>query len=139
MIGTRLKGIYRLIEEKEHSDLMTLYLAEDESSGSLVDIKVINPGLGDDDKFLKQFQREAQALSFVSSPHIIRLVELFTRATATPSLDKSHKFNIVNAENAVLKEKFTDAIRMMPENKAKETIDVRKNLVLSELRALNEV
>jgi hypothetical protein len=71
--------------------------------------------------------------------HIIHLIELFTKAIATPILDKSHKFNILNAENAVLKDKFTDAIRMMPENKAKETLDVRKTLVLSELRALNEV
>jgi hypothetical protein len=70
--------------------------------------------------------------------HIISLVELFTKAIATPSLDKSHKFNILNAENTVLKEKFTDAIRMMPEKKAKEAIDIRKSLAFSELQALNQ-
>ncbi|MFC1896945.1 hypothetical protein ACFL0Q_09890 [Thermodesulfobacteriota bacterium] len=70
--------------------------------------------------------------------HIISLVELFTKAIATPSLDKRHKFNILNAENTVLKEKFTDAIRMMPEEKAKEALDIRKNLAFSELQALNQ-
>ena len=69
--------------------------------------------------------------------HIIGLIELFTKAIATPSLDKSHKFNILNAENMVLKEKFTDAIRMMPEKKAKEALDIRRNLAFSELQALN--
>ncbi len=69
--------------------------------------------------------------------HIISLVELFTKAIATPGLDKSHKFNIINAENMVLKERFTDAIRMMPEKKAKEALDIRKNLAFSELQALN--
>jgi hypothetical protein len=70
--------------------------------------------------------------------HIIRLVELFTKAIATPSLDKSHKFNILNVENTVLREKFANAIRMMFENKAKEALDVRKNFILSELRTLDE-
>jgi len=70
--------------------------------------------------------------------HIISLVELFTKAIATPSLDKRHKFNILNAENTVLKEKFTDAIRMMPEEKAKEALDIRKSLAFSELQTLNQ-
>jgi hypothetical protein len=71
--------------------------------------------------------------------HIVSLVELFTKAIATPCLDKSHKFNILNAENTVLKEKFTDAIRMMPEKKSKEALDIRKSLAYSELQALNQV
>jgi len=70
--------------------------------------------------------------------HIISLVELFTKAIATPNLDKSHKFNILNAENTVLKEKFTDAIRIMPENKAKAALDIRNSLAFSELQALNQ-
>lgn len=70
--------------------------------------------------------------------HIISLVELFTKAIATPSLDKRHKFNILNTENTVLKEKFTDAIRMMSEEKAKEALDIRKSLAFSELQVLNQ-
>ncbi|MCK4815352.1 hypothetical protein KA005_06250, partial [bacterium] len=69
---------------------------------------------------------------------IISLVELFTKAIATPNLDKHHKFNILNAENMVLKEKFTDAIRMMPEKKAKEALDIRESLAFSELQALEQ-
>jgi len=70
--------------------------------------------------------------------HIISLIELFTKAIATPNLDKRHKFNILNAENMVLKETFTDAIRIMPENKAKEALDIRKSLAFSKLQALNQ-
>jgi len=71
--------------------------------------------------------------------HIVSLVDLFTKAIATPSLDKRHKFNILNAENSVLKEKFSDALRMMTENKAKDALDIRKDLVVSELQILKQV
>lgn len=69
---------------------------------------------------------------------IIRLVDLFTRALATPSLDKSHKFNILNAENTVLKQAFDSAIRKMPEREAQDALDIRRGLALSELQGLNQ-
>jgi hypothetical protein len=69
--------------------------------------------------------------------HIIDLIWLFTKAIGTPGLDKSHKLNIINAENTVLKERFTDAIRMMAEKRAKEALDVRKSLALAELHAFD--
>jgi hypothetical protein len=52
-------------------------------------------------------------------------------------VEKNHKFNIINAENTVLKEKFTDAIPIMTEKNAEEAINVRKRFVLEELKALN--
>jgi len=67
---------------------------------------------------------------------IISLIELFTRAIATPNLDKRHKLNILNVENKVFNEIFSDAIRLMPENKAIEALDVRQKLVFSELKEL---
>lgn len=76
-------------------------------------------------------------LNKAHSAHIIHLIDLFTRAMATPSLDKRHKFNILDTEDTVLKERFNEAIRMMPEEKAKEALDTRKNLIFTELRALN--
>ena len=69
--------------------------------------------------------------------HLIDLIWLFTRALETPSLDKSHKFNIINAENTILKEKLSNAIRVMTEKNAKEAINVRKSFVSKELQALN--
>lgn len=71
--------------------------------------------------------------------HIVSLIKIFTAAITTPSLHKNHKFSIINAENTVLHEKFTDAIRMIPEKKAKEAIDVRKSLAFSELQSLDQV
>lgn len=71
--------------------------------------------------------------------HIARLIDLFTDAIATPNLEKYHKFNIINAENAVLNERFTDAIRMMLEKKAKKAIYIRKSLAFSELQSLDQL
>jgi hypothetical protein len=70
--------------------------------------------------------------------HFMSLVDLFTCAIATPSLEKHHKINILNAENTVLNEKFFDAIRELPEQKANDALDVREQLVLSELRSLEQ-
>lgn len=70
--------------------------------------------------------------------HFMSLVDLFTSAIATPSLEKHHKINILNAENTVLNEKFFDAIRELSEQKANEAIDIREQLVLSELRLLEQ-
>lgn len=70
--------------------------------------------------------------------HFIGLVELFTRAIATPSLENHHKINILNAENTILNEKFFDVIRELSEQKANEVLDVREQLVLSELRSLEQ-
>ena len=77
-------------------------------------------------------------LKSAHTDHFVSLVDLFTRAIATPSLEKHHKFNILNAENTVLNEKFFDTIRLLPEQKAKETLDVRESLVRSELRSLEQ-
>ena len=70
--------------------------------------------------------------------HFINIVDLFTRAIATPSLEIQHKINILNAENTVLDEKFFDAIRELSEQKANDVLDVREHLVLSELRPLKQ-
>jgi hypothetical protein len=70
--------------------------------------------------------------------HFINIVDLFTRAIATPSLEIQHKINILNAENTVLDEKFFDAIRELSEQKANDVLDVREQLVLSELRSLEQ-
>lgn len=75
-------------------------------------------------------------LKTANSDNYNSLIELFTRALLSQSLEKRHKFNIINAENNILKERFSDALLMMPEERVDEVLQVRKKLVYSELSEL---
>ena len=77
-------------------------------------------------------------LKSAHTDHFMTLVDLFTSAIATPSLETRHKINILNTENTVLNEKFFDAIRQLPEQKANDALHGREQLVLSELRSLKQ-
>ncbi len=70
--------------------------------------------------------------------HIISLIELFSSALVTPSLERDHKLSILNAENTVLKDVFSLALRKMPESMAKAAIDVRLNFAIQELSDLEK-
>lgn len=72
MIGTRL-GQYRIEALLGQGGMGAVYLATDEMLGRQVAIKVLRDDSRDEDTAIERFRKEAQILSRLDHPHILRL------------------------------------------------------------------
>jgi serine/threonine protein kinase len=72
--GSRVAG-YLLGERIGKGGMAEVYRAHDERLGRVVALKVLAPGLADDEGFQRRFIREAQAAAAVDDPHIIPVFE----------------------------------------------------------------
>lgn len=73
MIGKILKGIYKILDEVGSGGIAAVYLARNLQTGETVAVKVIHSHIAAAEKsFLSRFQREAEILRSLSSPHIPR-------------------------------------------------------------------
>jgi serine/threonine protein kinase len=73
--GTRL-GDYELVERVGGGGMAEVYRAKQLTAfGREVALKVIRPGLSENEKFRERFLREAQAISRLSHPNILPLIE----------------------------------------------------------------
>ncbi len=73
--GTRL-GDYELVERVGGGGMAEVYRARQLTAfGREVALKVIRPGLSENEKFRARFLREAQAISRLSHPNILPLIE----------------------------------------------------------------
>ncbi|GAA4694372.1 PASTA domain-containing protein [Nocardioides nanhaiensis] len=71
MIGRVLEGRYRLLSRIARGGMATVYEALDLRLDRTVAVKVMHPGLGDDDEFAARFVREARAAARLSHPHVV--------------------------------------------------------------------
>jgi WD40 repeat protein len=67
--GTRIAG-YRILSVLGRGGMGVVYKAQDEARARAVALKVMKRDLAFDERFLKRFQREAQAASAVAHPNV---------------------------------------------------------------------
>src|ERR1700734_263149 len=68
--GNRIPGYVRE-EQCGAGGMAVVFRARDEVLGRLAAVKVIAPGMADDEEFRARFLRESRAAAAVDSPHII--------------------------------------------------------------------
>jgi len=71
--GTTL-GRYQILEPLGSGGMATVYKAYEPSLDRTVALKVIRPGLAEEEGFLARFRREAQAVAKLSHPNIVHVL-----------------------------------------------------------------
>ena len=74
MVGSRL-GKYEITALIGRGGMATVYKAEHPGLGTMVAIKVLHPHLAGDPAFVGRFRREAQAISALRHPNIVRVLD----------------------------------------------------------------
>ncbi len=75
MIGHVIKGRYKLIDELGRGSFATVYIARDTKNNRIYAVKIMHVEFSDDGELLARFQREADILSHLSDPHIVRIFD----------------------------------------------------------------
>ena len=75
MIGHVIKGRYKLIDELGRGSFATVYIARDTKNNRIYAVKIMHVEFSDDGELLARFQREADILSRLSDPHIVRIFD----------------------------------------------------------------
>src|SRR5690348_396321 len=75
MIGHVIKGRYKLIDELGRGSFATVYIARDTKNNRIYAVKIMHLEFSDDGELLARFQREADILSHLSDPHIVRIFD----------------------------------------------------------------
>lgn len=84
MLGTGDSfGKYRIVRLLGRGGMGVVYLAEDESLGRRVALKVLDPGIVGNDGFEERFRQEARVVASLNHPHIVRIHALERIAGAT--------------------------------------------------------
>src|ERR1700739_4223823 len=74
-IGRVLGKRYRLLSALGTGASAHVYLAEDVSLQRHVAVKVLQPGLSQDESFLKRFRAEARSVASLNHPHVLRVFD----------------------------------------------------------------
>lgn len=74
--GQKINGRYEIVKSIGEGGMANVYLAEDEILKRKVAIKVLRGDLSADDKFIRRFEREAQAVSNLSHPNIVEVYDV---------------------------------------------------------------
>ena len=75
MIGRVIKGRYKLIDELGRGSFATVFIARDTKNNRIYAVKIMHVEFSDDGELLARFQREADILSHLSDPHIVRIFD----------------------------------------------------------------
>ncbi|MFL6004501.1 MAG: Stk1 family PASTA domain-containing Ser/Thr kinase [Nocardioides sp.] len=75
MIGRLLDGRYRIRARIARGGMASVYEATDIRLDRTVAVKVMHPGLGDDDEFAARFVREARAAARLSHPNVVSVYD----------------------------------------------------------------
>ncbi|GGR02036.1 serine/threonine-protein kinase [Kitasatospora griseola] len=81
--GTVLGGRYTLGERLGSGGMGEVWRAEDGVLGRAVAIKMMHPGLGDEQDFIERFRREARILATVRHPGIVQVIDYCEPAETT--------------------------------------------------------
>jgi beta-lactam-binding protein with PASTA domain/serine/threonine protein kinase len=71
MVGRLLDGRYRIGARVARGGMASVYEATDTRLDRTVAVKVMHPGLGDDQEFAERFVREARAAARLNHPHVV--------------------------------------------------------------------
>lgn len=71
MVGRLLDGRYRILARVARGGMASVYEATDTRLDRTVAVKVMHPGLGDDQEFAQRFVREARAAARLNHPHVV--------------------------------------------------------------------
>ncbi|HXH78022.1 Stk1 family PASTA domain-containing Ser/Thr kinase [Nocardioides sp.] len=71
LVGRLLDRRYRIGPRIARGGMASVYEAEDIRLDRTVAVKVMHPGLGDDDDFAQRFVREARAAAKLNHPHVV--------------------------------------------------------------------
>ncbi|HSF35587.1 MAG TPA: Stk1 family PASTA domain-containing Ser/Thr kinase [Nocardioides sp.] len=71
MVGRLLDGRYRILARVARGGMASVYEATDTRLDRTVAVKVMHPGLGDDQDFAQRFVREARAAARLNHPHVV--------------------------------------------------------------------
>ena len=75
LIGRALDDRYEIIARLARGGMATVYRAEDRRLDRTVAVKVMHEGLGDDQDFATNFDREARAAAHLSHPNIVSVFD----------------------------------------------------------------
>ena len=75
MTGRLLDGRYRIGPRIARGGMASVYEATDLRLDRTVAVKVMHPGLGDDDEFAERFVREARAAARLSHPNVVAVYD----------------------------------------------------------------
>src|SRR5581483_6244629 len=75
-VGQIIGGRYKLMERLGSGAMGEVYIAENQSIGQRVAVKLLKPELLVDPHFRKRFQREAQAVAAIAHPNVARFLDL---------------------------------------------------------------
>ena len=75
MTGRLLDGRYRIGPRIARGGMASVYEATDIRLDRTVAVKVMHPGLGDDEEFAARFVREARAAARLSHPHVVAVYD----------------------------------------------------------------
>ena len=71
LVGRLLDGRYRIGARVARGGMASVYEATDTRLDRTVAVKVMHPGLGDDQEFAERFVREARAAARLNHPHVV--------------------------------------------------------------------
>ena len=75
LIGRLLDGRYRIGARVARGGMASVYEATDLRLDRTVAVKVMHPGLGDDDEFAARFVREARSAARLSHPNVVAVYD----------------------------------------------------------------
>jgi serine/threonine protein kinase len=75
LLGSIIKGRYKLIDERGSGSFGEVYIARDLQTNSLYVAKIMYPDHAYDNELLERFKREAYILQSLNDPHIVRIVD----------------------------------------------------------------
>jgi beta-lactam-binding protein with PASTA domain/serine/threonine protein kinase len=75
MSGRLLDGRYRIGPRIARGGMASVYEATDIRLDRTVAVKIMHPGLGDDDEFAARFVREARSAARLSHPHVVAVYD----------------------------------------------------------------
>ena len=70
-VGRVVSGRYRLVAPLGSGSSAPVFLADDVNLGRQVAVKMLQPALADDDRFLRRFRTEAQTVAAISHPNVV--------------------------------------------------------------------
>jgi serine/threonine-protein kinase len=75
LVGTTYDGRYRIARRIGSGGMANVYLAEDETLGRRVAIKVLHQRYAEDSQFIERFLREASAAAKLNHPNIVQVYD----------------------------------------------------------------
>src|ERR671936_3071228 len=75
LIDTLFHGRYKILRKLGAGGMANVYLAEDQTLGRRVAIKILNERHANDDQFVERFRREAQNAAALAHPNIVSIYD----------------------------------------------------------------